>query len=264
MKAALVIAAALLAAPTSAAADAGETVPMKAKRLATKGRELHDRGDYQRAIVAFKEAYVIAPSPALLFNLAQAYRLQGNCDDASLMYKRYLSTRPDRESQRIAAGHLATVDRCVAQRNLGIRLDPTMAYLQQPHVPTPAEAILEDRPLAADAPSPGKRKKRLGIGLAAGGGVGMAAALYFGIQSAADADAVEKAYARGAKWKDVQDLDARGKRNATYAKVLGVTGGLAAAAGITLFVVGKREERATQITIMPSAGGAQVSYGWRF
>ena len=35
----------------------------------------------------------------LLFNLAQAYRLQGNCDDAALMYRRYLATNPGVEQR---------------------------------------------------------------------------------------------------------------------------------------------------------------------
>lgn len=262
MRAALLIAAALLVPPAAFAnARNDEPVPAKAKKLAQRGRELHDRGDYERAIVAFKEAYVIAPSPALLFNLAQAYRLQGNCDDASLMYRRFLRTGPDAQNHRIAEAHLATVERCVAKRSLNIKLDDSMAYLQQAAVPSPSEAVFRDTPDPAPAKS---RKKLVGLGLGVAGGVGIAAAIYYGVQASSDADAVEKAYASGAKWKDIQAIDERGKRNATIATVAGVAGGAAAIAGATLYVLGRRDERAQRVTVMPTARGAQVGMAWRF
>ena len=55
----------------------------------SRRRRLHEA-----AVAAFKEAYVLAPSPGLLFNIAQAYRLAGNCDDAAWMYRRFLDTNP--------------------------------------------------------------------------------------------------------------------------------------------------------------------------
>src|SRR5688500_20306234 len=134
MTAKWIVAAILVAAP---AARADDGIPPKARDLAQKGRSAHDQGDYARAIAAFKEAYVIAPSPGLLFNLAQAYRLQGNCDDAVLMYRRYLSTGPSSEARTVAEAHLATVERCVQKRALNIPLDESMAYLKVPPPPGP-------------------------------------------------------------------------------------------------------------------------------
>src|SRR5690349_21094377 len=83
-----------------------ERVPQKARELADKGRAYHDAGDYMKAVAAFKEAYVLAPSPALLFNIAQAYRLAGDCDDAAWMYRRYLDTNPGPERRSLAETHL--------------------------------------------------------------------------------------------------------------------------------------------------------------
>ena len=82
----------VLVVATTARAD--DEVPAKARALAERGRADHDRGDYGAAIAEFTEAYALAPSPALLFNLAQAYRLAGRCDDAALMYRRYLTGDP--------------------------------------------------------------------------------------------------------------------------------------------------------------------------
>lgn len=260
MKRALLIATALLVvAPTVGAAEAlQQSVPDKARKLAERGRQLHDRGDYPRAIAAFKEAYVIAPSPALLFNLAQAYRLQGNCEDASLMYKRFLDEDLPEANRAIAQTHLHTVERCIAKRSLGLPMDDHAAYLASAPAPAPSEALF------VDGPPPGTRKKQLGTGLVIGGGVALAGALYFGIQAASDAAAVEEAVANGARWKDVADRDAAGHRHAGYAKVLGVGGALAAAGGVTLYVLGKREARAASFAVVPTKSGAQVTVGWRF
>jgi tetratricopeptide (TPR) repeat protein len=255
---AVIAAAALL---WAAPAFAGP-IPQKAKQLAEHGRAMHERGEYDRAITAFKEAYVIAPSAGLLFNLAQAYRLQGNCDDAVLMYKRYLATNPSVDARAIAETHLATVERCVQKRALNIPLDDSVAYLKVPPPPGPEKVIARDK---TEIERPSQIKKHVGVGLAIGGGVALLAAGYFGYRSWDAENEVERAYARGAKWKEVESIHERGEDNARAAKIFGIGGGLAVAGGVTLWVLGRRDERANQLAITPTAkGGAEVSYAWRF
>src|SRR5262249_1560300 len=111
----LVVAVALVAAAPPARAEEmlrPDQIPEKARVLAEGGRHYHDAGDYEQAIAAFKEAYVLAPSPGLLFNLAQAYRLAGQCDDAAWMYRRYLDASPAADRRAIAENHLAIVEKC--------------------------------------------------------------------------------------------------------------------------------------------------------
>jgi len=256
----LAVAVALVLAPAVGSAD--EPVPDKARKLAEHGRAMHDQGDYARAIIAFKEAYVMAPRPALLFNLAQAYRLQGNCDDASLMYRRYLATDPAPDARAIAEGHLHTVERCQKKRSLNIPLDESMAYLNVPPPPGPEKVILEDRQDAVVRPS--RLKQDVGRGVALGGSAALAVAAYFGYRSYDASQEVERAYARGAKWKEIESIHERGESSARAAKIFGIGGGLAIAGGVTLFVLGKREERAVPLAVTPSAQGAEVSYAWQF
>src|SRR5215470_15454178 len=129
-----VLAALALAAPAEVRADNAWSgaVPAKARALAERGRAYHDAGDYAAAITAFTQAYVMAPSPALLFNLAQAYRLQGDCDDAALMYRRYLATGPSLDERALAESHLATVERCVHKIALHIPVEQTPALAVLP------------------------------------------------------------------------------------------------------------------------------------
>ena len=258
MKSLAILAAALLAAPSIASA---ERIPEKARKLAVHGREMHERGQYDRAITAFKEAYVIAPSPALLFNIAQAYRLQGNCEDAVLMYRRYLATGPDAGARAVAETHLATVERCVQKRTLNIPLGESLAYLDVPPPPGP-EKVIEDKP--ARSAGGGDIKKDVGMGLALGGGLALATAAYFGYQSYSSEREIERAYERGAKWPEIKPIHARGERADRAAKIFGIGGGLAVAGGVALWMLGRRDERANQLAVTPSAKGAAVSYSWPF
>jgi tetratricopeptide (TPR) repeat protein len=244
---------------------AGEPIPEKAKSLAQQGRAFHDKGDYPRAVAAFKEAYVIAPSPALLFNLAQAYRLQGNCEDAAMMYRRYLGTYPPPDGKALAEGHLETVDRCVSKRGLNIQMDESAAYLNVRNPPQDLGVV--DAPPSSqqrDNSSSGTLKKRIGIGFAIGGGIAIVGATYYGIRAYSAGQEVERLSAEGAKAKDIQAADERGTSSARNAKILGITGAIAATTGVALYIIGVRDERANAFTIVPTTTGAAASYAWRF
>ena len=258
---ALIIAAALAVAPRVASAEepmAPDVIPPKARALAVQGRAFHDTGDYGNAIIAFKEAYVMAPSAGLLFNLAQAYRLAGNCDDAALMYRRYIATGPSVEGRTIALGHLATVERCTHKAALGIPQDGG--------APVVIKTDRASGSLFATAPRArrGALQKTAGLGLVIGGGVALAVATYYGVEAHNAAVDVETGYAMGAKWKDLADTDARGEHAATYAKVFGIGGGVAVAGGVALYLLGRHTDQSVPIAIAPSKQGATVSAAWRF
>ncbi len=259
MKIALVVAVALAA---SAAPAAGDPVPAKARKLAERGRELHQRGDYARAITAFKEAYVLAPSPGLLFNLAQAYRLQGNCDDAVLMYRRYIAAVPPwRDERALAEGHLATVVRCVQKRNLNLPPDAAMANIPVPPPPD-RDPLFEDDP--APGPSRGTLMRRVGLGATIGGALALGTAAYFGVRAYRASSDVERLYAEGASWPEIEPIHLRGERAERTATWLGIGGGIGAAAGITLYVLGRRADRASPLTITPAKDGAKIGLAWAF
>ncbi len=262
MRVALLAAALLASAPAIA-----EPIPKKARELAAHGREMHKRGDYERAIAAFKEAYVLAPSAGLLFNLAQAYRLMGNCDDASLMYRRYLATNPAPDARAIAETHLETVERCMHQRALDIPLDDSMAYLDVPPPPGPEKLIVDDQREIAEqreGATPRHLKTTIGIGMTIGGATALGVAGYYAVRSWQIAREVESAYDHGEKWPAIRDVRARGERADRDAKIFGIAGGLAVVGGVTLWVLGRRDERANRLAITPSAKGAQLSYAWTF
>lgn len=250
------LAAALLAALASPARADDELrpdkIPAKARQLAERGRAFHDAGDYGSAIAAFQEAYVLAPSPGLLFNLAQAYRLAGNCADAAWMYHRFLDTNPRTDQRALAEAHLQTVEQCshaaVAPEVTQIA---TVAPAPPPHVTELA---------IADA-SAGSRERRIGIAFAIGGGAALAAAGLFALDAHEAASTVSATYKNGGKWSDVAGTNARGERDATLAKVFGIGGALVVASGATMYLLGRHAEH---VVVTPTSRGAGIGVTWGF
>jgi tetratricopeptide repeat protein len=256
--AAIVAAIAPVIAATPARGDAmpGDPVPAKARTLANRGRAAHDAGDYTAAIAAFTQAYVIAPSPALLFNLAQAYRLQGNCDDAALMYRRYLATNPGAEQRLLAEAHLASVERCLHKLALHI---PVETASGRPIAAPAASAIA----LAAPVSRRAQIEQDIGLGLAIGGGVSLAVAAYYAVQAHEAETDVGAAFARGGRWSDIAPNDARGKSAATAARWFGAGGALGVASGIVTYLIGRRDE-GPPLTVATTRHGVEFGVRWAY
>jgi hypothetical protein len=235
-----------------------ERIPNKARELADKGRKHHNAGDYTAAVAAFKEAYVLAPSPVLLFNIAQAYRLAGNCDEAAWMYRRFLDTDPRGPQRALAENHHASVEKC-GSGGLRVSVEP-------PKLEAKATAPAAEEPvrITKDVPSPRTNKyKRAAAYTAAGGGALLIGAALFAIDSRNASRAVEDTYRRGGKWEDVEPLDERGQRSATFATVLGIGGGVAMVSAAVLYGLGRHYE-SNHIAVTPTKDGAQVSMSWGF
>ena len=192
-----------LALGANARADA---IPEKAKQLAERGREAHDRGQYVDAIAAFNEAYVLAPSAGLLFDLAQAYRLAGRCDDAAWMYRRYLDVvhppsiarSPRPTSRRPKCGH----------GGLRVVLVPPASDAKLVS-PTPEPELTATAPVVHRS---GSRDKHFAEGFAVVGGALVATSVVFAVDAGNAASTVTAAYKTGdGKGKDLSATDSSGQ-----------------------------------------------------
>lgn len=261
MKIATVIVVTLMLAivPIAAHGDDASGIPTKARTLADRGRAFHDAGDYNNAIAAFTQAYVIAPSPALLFNLAQAYRLQGNCDDAALMYRRFLATNPEPEQRALAEAHLASVERCLHKIALHIPVEtPSGRLVAAP----PSEPLVSLR-AAPVVSHRAQIEKDIGVGLAISGGASLAVAAYYAVQAHDAANDVAAAYARGGKWQQIAPIDERGQSAATRAKLFGAGGAVGLAGGIVTYLLGRHDE-GPPITVATTRHGIEVGVRWAY
>ena len=269
---AFTLAAVLVSALPAAHADNAvrpDKVPNKARELAIKGRKLHNAGDYNGAVAAFKEAYVLAPSPSLLFNIAQAYRLDGNCDEAAWMYRRFLDTDPRGPQRDLAETHLVATEKCGTG---GLRVTVTPPVLETA-TPRPGEPRTQSAAAAEttaslsmrDTNPRGSKLKRAATYTAIGGGVALIGAALFAVDARSASQSVEETYKRGGRWDEVKTLDARGQRSEMLATVLGVGGGVAMVSAAVLYGLGKHYESASHVAVTPTKnGGAQVSLSWGF
>lgn len=259
----------MIAALLASAVASADSVPNKARSLAERGRVAHDARDYAGAISAFTEAYALAPAPGLLFNLAQAYRLRGNCDDAALMYRRFLATNPPDDARLLAESHLSTVERCLASRV--VVTDPNVVNLAVPKslprsMGSLGSVAIHERG-HRDQPKPTTHwrvAQSAGVGVILGGGAALLVAGYYGLEARDAANDVERRYANGEKWKNLEARNAEGDRAASIAKVSLGVGAAAAVAGAAVLVIDHRMHKQKSLHVEPVSGGARVNVRWRF
>lgn len=75
--------------------DKGD-VPCEKYRDATLKYTL---GEYTEAVKLYREGYELSGDPAFLFNIAQSYRMMGDCKNAIFFYKRFLLVQPDAKNR---------------------------------------------------------------------------------------------------------------------------------------------------------------------
>jgi hypothetical protein len=95
------------AAQPAGAAPAEALPSEQARDLFRQGRARYDVGDYPAAVQLFERAYQLAPVPDLLFGIAQAHRLHGDCRRALAVYRTFLRKSHETEKLHLARDHEA-------------------------------------------------------------------------------------------------------------------------------------------------------------
>jgi tetratricopeptide (TPR) repeat protein len=95
--------------------SAGSNLP-KIRKHYKDGTTHYDLAEYSKAAAEFKEAYRLSNDPAYLFNIAQAYRMAKNCDEALLFYQRFLTISPDAENKERLEKRIAEMRACAKSK----------------------------------------------------------------------------------------------------------------------------------------------------
>jgi tetratricopeptide (TPR) repeat protein len=262
--------AALLVAGTAAADPAADAYE--------EGRRLYDLREWDQAIAKFKEAYRLRPEPKSMFNIAQAYRLKGDCGEAIQFYRTYKRNFPAEKNIAKVDKFIEELEACAKQerkpapapdKQPSPTKQPTKQIVTPPPVPTethgdpsrpPPPEFVDQAPVFEPERGPeaprdaGQSRRRLAIALGAGGMVALAGGIYFGFQAQDYSDDVTTG---GGVWDP--DLEARGKRADVTAKLLVGLGGAAIATGAILYVTAPSPR--TQLGIVPRLDGAFVVWG---
>lgn len=230
----------LLAAPTATAQPDPDPAALEAS-----GSKHFELAEYPAAIADFKEAFRISDRPELLFNIAQAYRLAGDCVQARTFYKTFLRRVPDAPN----------ADKVRA------RIDEPCAEPAPVVAPPP-----ETRPPVAVPPvvvTHRTWKTKVGLAAIGGGALGLGLGVVFGVRGSSKADELRDACAIACTGETARALDAAGAAANRNAVIGLVAGGALVATGVVLVIL-DRPTRETGPTLSVGAGGASASWRWTF
>jgi tetratricopeptide (TPR) repeat protein len=258
---------------TSSAAFAQKASPEREARAHyDQGMTLYDAGDFKKAIEEFRTAYEIVPTPGLLFNLGQAYRLEKNYDMALYFYRTYLSRMPD-------APNRADVDRRIAEMEELLKNQPPR---EPAHAPEPAPAqgatppstsapaiaasVAPVAPIDEGAGHPGRGRQKAGLVLAGVGVALVATGVVFGLSASSASDDLEQQARQRGSWNpQLSSQYQDGQSDALRADVFMAAGGAAIVAGAVFYYLGWRDAQSTrQLSFLPTRGGAAMTLSCAF
>jgi tetratricopeptide (TPR) repeat protein len=243
-KIALIIAALAVLEATALADD--PTAPT-AEALYIEGQTAYDHADYPTAIAKWQASYELSGESTLLFNLAQAYRLSGDCASALSTYKQFVTIDPTADQRTLAL-------------DLARELEPKCGERPTPIVERKTPISVVDRPTHEhDRERPGRTLKVTGLATSGAGIALLASGLLLGHHAATLGDQVTTACVVSCDWTTLKDKDATGRRDATIGYVLDAVGVTAIVGGAVLYYLGDRKD---EIHIALSArSGAIVAWG---
>jgi tetratricopeptide (TPR) repeat protein len=219
--------------------------PNEAERLYTEGQTAYDAKDYKLALAKWKRSYELSKLPALIFNIAQAERLGGDCTAALASYKKFVELDPTSSERETAEGLIKEIQPC-----------PTPKVVEQP--------IKKPPPPPPGGDGHGKRIAAYLIGGAGFASVGVG--LVFGLKAKSLATEVKDACASPCEWSTVADKDAQGKRDEKLQFVLyGVGGAALITSGLLYWLAGRERANAvTGVAVTPHADGAMITFSGTF
>lgn len=209
-----------------------------AEELFSAAQSAYDNADYTTAIAKWTQSYELSGAPGLVFNIAQAQRLEGACVDALATYKRFIEIDPKSEKRTLADDFVRELEpKCGAK----------------------AHAATAD----LSSTTPGRPLKIAGLVTGGGGMALVATGLLFGRSASTLSDEVSRACSQICDWSAQQDKDARGRRDATTGYVLDAVGVAAIAAGAFMYHLGGRKD-AIAVVPQPHEGGVVVTWSGRW
>jgi hypothetical protein len=229
-----------------------------AEDLYAEGQAAYDRADYKAAAAKWQASYDLSKASELLFNLAQAKRLAGDCLGARATYRRFVTAGdvdPTSEQHKLAEDLARELEgQCPEQKSAAVLPpkivnDPTLDDRLNLH------AGRNDR--ESEHERSGRTWKIAGIVTGGIGIVTIAVGLGLGHHGSSIGDEITAACATSCDWAALKDKDVRGRRAVAIGKTLDAVGVTAIAGGAVFYYLGIRQGT---LTVAPARGGSVVSW----
>ncbi len=252
-------AATLALAITPALADADPTPSDADKQVASEmvkqAIAASQAGDHEGAIALYLEAYAMIPQPVLLSNVGAEYQQMQQPVEALKYFCMYLEKDP--------AGTNASY--ATAQAQLLQSLLGKQGEICKPEPAPPPPREVAPKPVAPPPPpAPRERGKLLrwtGLGTATVGLAAIGAGVVFGFKAKHQSDLISDHDPADPWPADIKDIEADGERYERNQIVLMAAGGVVAAAGIGMYVIGRR--RGAEVHVTPTASAETVGLAVR-
>jgi hypothetical protein len=241
--------------PSIANADTKE---ISAESEFARGKELYQDGEYERAALAFEEAYKLVADSVYLFNAAQAARKNRDCIKAKTHYAAYLVAEPAAENRAKVEQWIREMDNCAAIQVSAAEQSKALAT-----------ALAAERAAQKTRHSltrnVGGVWKGSGISVAVVGALAGGVSIFYARRSGSAADELAAVCAASCDWssRDIIEKDALGRSYERTAILTGISSAALMAAGVGLYVFGM--SRNETIVVGPKeGGGAMISAAGRF
>lgn len=240
-----------------------------ASALEASGNKHFELAEYDAAINDFKEAYRISDAPGYLYNIAQAYRLKGDCRNSVIFYKNFLRRQPDAPNAAKVRERITEMEACAAKQPA----DPVATTPPPPPTTTPPTTppttTTPEQPEQPEEPEEPvvTTNNRGWMKIAGFAGIGVGAVtLGLGVKFMLDGksanDDLKTACMVSCTGAEARAIEEKGKSANTRAVVASVAGAAFVGAGVVLLVLGRSGETQPEVAITPS--GASASFTWSF
>jgi len=256
-----------------------------AKTAYDAGRKAYDLREWDKAIESFKEAYRLGSDAASLFNIAQSYRLKGDCGEALGFYKTYKRNFPKAKNIKAVDGFITDMETCAkeqaAKKPVDTKPVDTKPVDTKPVDTKPVDTKPVDtkpvdtkpvdtkpvdtkpvdvtNPVAPTEPideyaDRGGGKRTVGLVVAGVGVAAIGAGVVFGLKAKSKSDEINGGNAANPQPFDPAVED-DGKRYDLLAKIALGAGGALVVTGVVVYIIGKSAEH-TRVSVVPTDGGA--------
>jgi tetratricopeptide (TPR) repeat protein len=221
-----------------------------------KATRAYDIQKYTEAVEEYQKAYEIGGDPAMLYNVAQSYRLNDQLPDALRFYRRYLQRSPNARNREDVERKIADLERTIAERRRAVATTVPMA--PNPSTPTLAVPAASQPPTSQAVTEEGIGATTVvGIVVASIGGAGLITAGITGYLAKKKGDQLSEDSMMMKQYDP--SLQSDGKSLDTLAKIFSVAGGAAVLTGAVMIAIGlssgSPEHKATAVK---STGGGMA------
>lgn len=240
----------------------------RAAALYDRGKRHFDIAEYTAAIAAWKEAYLLSSEPLLLFNIAQAHRLAGDCAQANRFYLNYKRVQPRPPNQ---AELDSAMTKCAGvEPATGDTTPTTPTPIEPPPVEPPS---VEPAPVTPPGLPPqqvdtvetdqGRTWRLSGIAVASAGAVAGAIAVGYGLRAGDKADEIS-GQRPGTSWSSsLEQIQSDGKSADRRARIFTVISAVGVATGAAMWWYGYSKRR-VKVDVAVTQRETQVSLSCAF